>query len=284
MKIRKVGAVLELKNSGNLELFFLGTGSAFSKKFYQTNMLAIKGNNHLLIDCGTLCPLAFQDFKSDITFIRNIFLTHSHADHIGGVEEVGFLNYFGTKKRPSLIIDDKYKKILWEDSLRGGMGYSQTNDGHPISFDDYFIQVKPEKVRAGKHIYESVSIGGKKGIDIKIFDTLHSTAKDSRGRGFRSKGLVIDGRILITGDTKFDSGLFKKVYEDFNIEYIFHDCASYKSPVHTSYGELKTLPEEIRNKIFLCHYDDDATKEDAKKDGFMGFVKRGYYYNFEIQS
>ena len=53
-------SVLELKNSGRLSVFFIGTGSAFSKRYFQTNVLVVKGEDHLLIDCGTLCPYALE--------------------------------------------------------------------------------------------------------------------------------------------------------------------------------------------------------------------------------
>jgi hypothetical protein len=45
-----------LSNGGALSLTFIGAGSAFTKKFYQTNLLVVKGNSHLLVDCGTRCP------------------------------------------------------------------------------------------------------------------------------------------------------------------------------------------------------------------------------------
>ena len=80
---------LELTNDGRLSLLFLGTGSAFSKENFQTNVLVVKGQDHLLIDCGTLCPYALsQKYQTPLTLIDNLVLTHPHADHIGGVEEL----------------------------------------------------------------------------------------------------------------------------------------------------------------------------------------------------
>lgn len=303
MKLIKLSAALELENSGNLEFFFLGTGTAFNKQFYQNNVLVIKGKNHILIDCGTLCPLVIQEYDRKITDIRNFFLTHSHADHIGGMEEVGFRNYYGTKKRPTVIIGDKYKKILWNDSLRGGMGYSETDsgDGHAACFDDFFVQQKPVREKVGSHYYESALVGRlskagdagnatkaknaasvKSAIRLNFFDTVHSAEKDALGRSFCSKGVVVDGRILFTGDTRFDRAALERILSDFDIEFIFHDCASYKSHVHTSYSELKTLPEAIRKKIILCHYDEKLAEKDVRADGFYGFAQRGFYYNFDL--
>ena len=63
---------IRLTNEGNLEFFFIGVGSAFSKINFQNNLLIIKGNDHILIDCGTLCPYAFYKYNSNITQIKNI--------------------------------------------------------------------------------------------------------------------------------------------------------------------------------------------------------------------
>ena len=40
-----------LKNDGDLSLFFVGTGAAFAKTLNQNNLLIVKGDDHLLIDC-----------------------------------------------------------------------------------------------------------------------------------------------------------------------------------------------------------------------------------------
>ena len=79
---------LQLTNDGTLTLFFIGIGSAFTKAYYQTNLLIIKGEDHLMIDCGTKTPQALHELGVNIWDIRNFFITHSHADHIGGLEEV----------------------------------------------------------------------------------------------------------------------------------------------------------------------------------------------------
>ncbi len=280
MKITKVQGKLELKNSGGLSMFFVGTGSAFAKENFQNNVLFIKGKNHILIDCGTLCPLAVTKYGIQISDIKNFFLTHSHADHIGGMEEVAFTSYYMKKPRPVVVIDDKYKKVLWSQSLSGGLGYSKTFDGRTAGFDDYFEQLKPATVRCGKNYYKRAVIGGEGGIDIKIFETSHSNARDVRGRIFHSCGVVVDNRIVFTGDTKFDRKKLEGILSDFDIEWIFHDACWFKNEVHASYGELKALPADVKKKIYLCHCDDTLLAKDVTADGFAGFAKRGVYYNF----
>ena len=63
MTIRDFNNAIQLTNDGKLSFFFLGTGSAFTKVNFQNNVIVIKGKDHILIDCGTLCPFSFSKFK-----------------------------------------------------------------------------------------------------------------------------------------------------------------------------------------------------------------------------
>ena len=62
MKIQSLNKTLSLENDGELSFFFVGVGSAFAKTHFQNNILVIKGSDHLLIDCGTLCPYALWKY------------------------------------------------------------------------------------------------------------------------------------------------------------------------------------------------------------------------------
>ncbi|MFK5281974.1 hypothetical protein ACI3PL_20700, partial [Lacticaseibacillus paracasei] len=62
---------LSLKNDGALEVFFIGTGSAFAKTHYQTNFLIIKGDHHVMVDFGITGPVALpQTSKLEATDIE----------------------------------------------------------------------------------------------------------------------------------------------------------------------------------------------------------------------
>ena len=116
-EICKNGSPLPLTTDGHLRVVFIGTGSAFTKRRRQSNILVIQGNYHVLIDCGTQGPLALNDIGLSVLKVRCYHPTHSHADHIGGFEEVALMN---ARLAKILTTDDydheKGEPILWNPS------------------------------------------------------------------------------------------------------------------------------------------------------------------------
>lgn len=270
---------IQLVNDGQLQIFFIGTGSAFNKVNFQNNLLVIKGNDHLLIDCGNICPYALSTYNTPISEIQTVLPTHSHADHIGGLEEMALAGRYIAGKKPKILITDEYKKLLWENSLKGGCTYGeQSAKGQLMTFDDYFEQIKPVELKGTPRPAFEASVGS---INIKLFRTVHiPSATKNWNDGFYSVGVLIDDRILFSGDSRFDPELIDWMEKDFNIEAIFHDCQFYEGGVHASYEELKTLSPSIKAKTYLCHYGENFKEYNPQKDGFAGFVERGIYYTF----
>ncbi len=85
---------------------------------------------------------------------------------------------------------------------------------------------------------------------------------------------------MISADSQFVPDLMLPLYQE--AEIIFHDCetSEKKSGVHAHYTELKTLPSEIKRKMWLYHYQ-PLPLPDAKADGFRGFVKKGQCFDFQ---
>lgn len=267
---------IALTNEGRLSLLFLGTGSAFSKKEFQTNIVVVKGQDHFLIDCGTLCPYA-MDRKYDMSVldIDNLVLTHPHADHIGGVEEYALGRYYVKHEKPNMLITDEFKKDLWEQSLSGGLKYSEEGD---MCFEDYFNQIKPEKICDSPFDIYEANIGS---INIKLFRTRHVTTRpDSLEKSQLSYGIIIDDKVLFSGDTQFNPSQIEYLLEKFPIKVIFHDCdiEGNAEGVHASYEQLKTLPENIKKLMYLCHYNGAAETITPENDGFKKFAKSGVWY------
>jgi len=272
---------LELINKGNLELYFLGVGSAFTKRQYQTNLLIIKGNDHILIDCGTKCSQALYKLGKSITDIENFLITHSHADHIGGLEEVALMGRYMTQKKPSIIISETYQHILWDMSLRGGCAFNEEEAGDMLSFIDFWDIIRPQWLHDNPRETYQATCGS---LNIKLMRTKHiPDSSNDWQSSFWSCGIIVDDKILFTSDTRFDRDLILDYDKMHNFEAIFHDCQFFTGGVHASLDELNELPPEIKKKTYLTHYGDnwEDNLDKVKEYGFADLAKQHIYYVFD---
>ena len=272
---------LSLTNDGRLSVFFLGVGSAFTKTHYQNNILIIKGNDHLLVDCGTKTPQALHELGLNVMDIEHLLITHSHADHIGGLEELMLMHRYVKKSKPTIYINHQYQHLLWDLSLRGGASYNEEINGADLGFTDMFDVVRPScPKREFPRETQEIQVGS---INLKIFRTKHiPDTPDSWHCSFWSCGLIIDGRIMFTSDTRYDENLIFEYASMYDLEYIFHDCQFYSGGVHANLDELSRLPEETKAKMILMHYGDnwkDYEKE-VKRQKFIGLAKQWHFYTF----
>jgi ribonuclease BN (tRNA processing enzyme) len=274
------GEKLSFSRRDDLRLFFVGTGSAFSKVLNQTNLLILKGDDHLLVDCGTKTPQALFNLGCPLSSIHNFFITHTHADHIGGIEEVCLTSRYMKKKKPVIYIPEYFENILWDYSLAGGCAYNERTGGKFLTFGDFWDIKRPAWISGQPRETWEVNAGS---INLKLFRTMHiPDSSVSWEDSFPSFGLVIDGKILFTSDTRFDPDLIRDYGSQKKIQAIFHDCQLFTGGVHASLEELSTLPKEIKAKTFLMHYQDGWEKSvpAAEKAGFAGFTRQNSYYVF----
>ena len=274
---RKPVAQLKLTTKGDLSIYFVGCGSAFAKTLNQNNLLITKGNDHLLVDCGTRCSQALHQVGLPMAQIENYLITHSHADHIGGLEEVQLFGRYVLQRKPKMVVTKTYEKILWEQSLRGG---SELSEKEPLTFEDLWETIRPKKLKHYPRETFETNIGS---INIKMPRTMHfpDATKSWRNCAW-SCGLIIDEKVLFTSDTRFDIDLIESFDKKFNFEVIFHDCQLFTAGVHTSIDELCTLPARLRKKIVLMHYGDNWRdfRAQAKQAGFHSWAKEGHTYSF----
>ena len=262
MNVTKVKK-LNLTNKGELSLFFVGTGSAFAKTLYQNNLVIIKGDEHILIDCGAKCFPSLHSVGISPVDIKNIYITHSHADHIGGLEEAMMMGRYFVQRKPNLYITDQYADELWNESLKGGASYSEVKDGVGLGIKDFMNVINPSlRPELGREAME-INLGT---INLKMFRTKHipdyaTSWKDSH----LSYSVLIDDRIFFSSDTRYDKDLIVELEKDYDIEYYFHDTQLFTGGVHSSLDELTGLPEEIKKKTILMHYADNYKDFEEKR-------------------
>lgn len=117
-----------------MQITFLGSGSAFvnSNENYQSNILIAKNGETLLFDAGTTINDALFDLNIPVEMIHNIYISHLHADHAGGIEYLAFKRYFSQMpfgiNKAKLIGNVKILTDGWKHTWSGGIkNYSRKN-------------------------------------------------------------------------------------------------------------------------------------------------------------
>jgi ribonuclease BN (tRNA processing enzyme) len=229
-------------------------------------VLALETGRRLLIDCGSdvRWSLARQGLcHRDVT---DIYISHLHADHIGGLEYIGFQTRFDPQcQRPRLYLEASLADRLWRHSLSGGMGVITEGE---TRLEDFF----DVRVVQANRVFQW------EGVQLEAVPTLHVSSPEA---SVHSHALAIERegfRSFITTDTQFDPGNLQAQYE--RADLIFHDCEI--GPVHTTihahYDDLRRLPTAVRTKMWLYDYQPGALP-DARADGFKGFVCAGQSFD-----
>ena len=280
-----------------MKITWLGTGGAGTLENWNTNALIEFDDGYkLLIDCGGDCRHALHALGLDHLDIDGIYVSHLHADHIGGIEIFAFNTYFDPRYdnkydsakelspdvsgRPQLYLSEALVDDLWSRSLSGGLGSLQNKR---CKLDTYFdVYAVPKN--------ESFHIAG---VDLTLVQTIHFV----NGYTFElSFGLMFATgceTVFLTTDTQYAPNQIKDFYEQATL--IFHDCETgFASGVHSHFDELKGLSPETKKKMLLVHYGDNVISEDgtrsvlpewrekAEAAGFIGFASCGSVFEFNI--
>lgn len=254
-----------------MKLVFIGSGSAFTvgEKNYHSNMLLIppESDAKLLIDCGSDARHALHDLGFNHTDITDVYISHLHADHAGGLEWLALSSKFTPHgRKPNLYANKAIIDSLWGSSLSGGLstlqgektGLNSFFELYPIQSNDFFVWHN---------------------INFQTVQTLHIMNGYAFMPSFGLLFTINNTRIFITTDTQFVLPQLMAIYAQADI--IFQDCETEKKPsgVHAHFNQLMTLDESIKNKMWLYHYQSSCLP-DAEKHGFCGFVQRGQTFSF----
>lgn len=264
-----------------MELHFLGTGSAFTTKNFQTNIILKQKGKCLLIDAGGDLRFSLKEAGLSYKDIDSVYISHLHTDHAGGIEYLGFCTYFDptTINKINLYGNGELIRKGWEDTWKGGM---ESIQGEIVNLESYF-NVKPIKPN-GKFVWEGLT-----------FQTVQSIHIMNGYSIVPCYGLMITmengKKVYFTSDCQFAPSQIMDFYKQ--ADYIIQDCETspFRSGVHAHFDELCTLPPEIKAKMILIHYQDNVLVNEgcminhewfnkAETNGFMGFAKRNNLCNF----
>lgn len=229
----------------------IGVGDAFSALHYSSSVAVEADGSWLLVDCPHPIRKILREASAgagielDVGRFAGVVITHVHADHCAGLEGFAFFARFVLRTRPRLIAHPRVLERLWEGlapgmdatvdpaALREG-GAPSTWPRSPLRLEDYFAPVVLDEAR-------EVEVDGFRLACRPTRHNVFTTALRIRAGG-RTLGM--------SSDTAADDGLVRWLAE---ADVFLHETGA---GIHTPYGQLAALPEDVRARLRLIHYPD----------------------------
>ena len=213
----------------------------------RTSVLIETGNVKIVIDCGP--DFRQQMLREKITAINAILITHSHKDHIGGLDDVRAFNYIQQKPAEVYATDEVQQAIKREFSYAFGENrYPGVPEIHLHSirnsrFVAAGVDILPIKAR---HFNDQYVFGFRIGDFSYLTDAVEITDEE-KNKMKGSKVIVINA-------------LRKKThYSHFTLE-----------------GALKILSELKPEHGYLTHISHQMGKDADIEKELPGFVRLAY--------
>jgi ribonuclease BN (tRNA processing enzyme) len=228
----------------------LGVGEAFTARYYTSSLLLGVDGDWLLIDCPHPVRKMLREASNsarlprplDLDRIHAVAVSHLHADHCCGLEDLGYYSFFALGRRTKLLMHPDASARLWDGLLAAGMELVQSKpDAAPVrkQLHDYFELVD-------LNLSHAVQCGP---FSVECRRTIHSVPT------FAFRIAARDRVFGYSADTAYDPTLIEWLGA---ADLIVHEATTLvHTGVHTPYEKLAALPESLRSKMRLTHYPDD---------------------------
>ena len=229
----------------NWHLNFLGVGAAHAVALGSSAVvLERNGVPLLLIDCG---PDTLDRYVTAYGALPPaVFITHTHMDHVAGLEQLFFKLWFDPHLRGSTRLFTHAGLISWLQARVADYPGVLAEGG--VNFWEAFRLVPCTR---GFWL---------DGLWFDVFGTRHHVPGTSYG-------LALDGSFVFTGDTRPIPEVLTRHAGGGAL--IAHDCSLVGNPSHSGIDDIeREYPEALRRQMVLYHYGSAA-------DG-AALVARGY--------
>lgn len=212
-------------------LRFLGVGGAHAVELGSSAaVLERDGEPVLLIDCGAEALTAYLAHYGRTP--EAIYVTHTHFDHIAGLERVFFRAFFEEALRGRLRLYCHAALVPWLQTRVADYPGVLAEGG--VNYWDAF-----QLVPCHRGFWHA-------GQWFDVFGTRHHAPNTSFG-------LALRGSFVFTGDTRPIPETLAAVAADGGL--VAHDCALHGNPSHTGIDDLdREYPPELRARLLLYHY------------------------------
>jgi ribonuclease BN (tRNA processing enzyme) len=215
----------------NWHLHFLGTGAAHAVELGSSSaVLERDGKPLLLIDCGPDTLDRYLAAYGEPP--QNIYVTHTHMDHVGGLERLFTRLWFNEALRGRTRVFTHAALVPWLQTrvadypgvlAEGGVNYWEAFRLVPCS-RGFWLD----------------------GLWFDVFATRHH-------RPDTSFGVALDGSFVFTGDTRPIPEVLKHYAKGQAL--IAHDCGLIGNPSHTGVDDIeREYDEALRARLLLYHY------------------------------
>jgi ribonuclease BN (tRNA processing enzyme) len=215
----------------NWHLHFLGVGAAHAVELGSSAVvLERSGKPVLLIDCG---PDTLDRYLAAYgTLPRALFITHTHMDHVAGLEQLFIRLWFDQRLRGNTKVFVHAGLIPWLQARVADYPGALAEGG--VNFWEAFRLLPCTR---GFWL---------DGWWFDVFATRHHVPGTSYG-------LALDGSFVYTGDTRPIPEMLARHAGGSGV--IAHDCSLVGNPSHTGIDDIeREYPDALRSRLLLYHY------------------------------